>query len=146
MRIEILGAGVVGQSIGSRLAEIGHEVNLGSRSAQNQNTAEWSQKVGAGASHGTFADAKATVSALLESFGWKEQEILDLGDITAARGTEMLSDHCIPCLRRVAGMTMIWKKQLIISFTLSFCAYSLSPAQTGVSQVIDVGGIVSIPW
>lgn len=32
--------------------------------------------------------AKATVTELLQSFGWKH--ILDLGDITTARGTEML--------------------------------------------------------
>jgi predicted dinucleotide-binding enzyme len=36
---------------------------------------------------GNDADAKKTVTALLQSFGW--QDILDLGDITAARGTEM---------------------------------------------------------
>lgn len=32
--------------------------------------------------------AKQTASALLQSFGW--QDIIDLGDITTARGTEML--------------------------------------------------------
>jgi predicted dinucleotide-binding enzyme len=38
---------------------------------------------------GDDADAKATVAGLLESFGWPREDILDLGDITAARGTEM---------------------------------------------------------
>lgn len=33
--------------------------------------------------------AKAEVGELLESFGWPGDSILDLGDITAARGTEM---------------------------------------------------------
>jgi predicted dinucleotide-binding enzyme len=33
--------------------------------------------------------AKATVSELLQSFGWPRDSIVDLGDITAARGTEM---------------------------------------------------------
>jgi hypothetical protein len=38
---------------------------------------------------GNDADAKARVSALLkEWFGWKS--VIDLGDITTARGTEML--------------------------------------------------------
>jgi predicted dinucleotide-binding enzyme len=36
---------------------------------------------------GNDAGAKATVTALLQSFGW--QDIVDLGDITSARGTEM---------------------------------------------------------
>lgn len=36
---------------------------------------------------GNDAGAKATVTSLLQSFGW--QDIMDLGDITSARGTEM---------------------------------------------------------
>jgi len=37
---------------------------------------------------GDDAGAKATVTELLESLGWKD--VIDLGDITTARGTEML--------------------------------------------------------
>jgi predicted dinucleotide-binding enzyme len=37
---------------------------------------------------GDAAEAKATVAELLRSFGWTD--IIDLGDITTARGTEML--------------------------------------------------------
>ena len=37
---------------------------------------------------GDDAEAKATVTELLRSFGWTD--IIDVGDITAARGTEML--------------------------------------------------------
>ena len=44
-------------------------------------------------SHHTFlsgndAEAKNAVGGLLESFGWRAEEIIDLGDITTARGTE----------------------------------------------------------
>lgn len=39
---------------------------------------------------GNDADAKATVGDLLKEMGWKEQNILDLGDISAARGTEAI--------------------------------------------------------
>ncbi len=38
---------------------------------------------------GNDPDAKAQVVELLQSFGWPATDILDLGDITAARGTEM---------------------------------------------------------
>lgn len=38
---------------------------------------------------GNGEDAKATVKGLLEAFGWPSDSIVDLGDITAARGTEM---------------------------------------------------------
>lgn len=37
---------------------------------------------------GNDADAKAKVKDLLLSFGWKAENLLDLGDITNARGTE----------------------------------------------------------
>ena len=38
---------------------------------------------------GNDTGAKADVRALLESFGWPADDLLDLGDITAARGMEM---------------------------------------------------------
>ena len=38
---------------------------------------------------GDDADAKRQVAELLESFGWHPDDVVDLGDITAARGTEM---------------------------------------------------------
>jgi 8-hydroxy-5-deazaflavin:NADPH oxidoreductase len=39
---------------------------------------------------GNDAEAKGKVKDVLKSFGWKDQLILDLGDITTARGTELL--------------------------------------------------------
>ena len=39
---------------------------------------------------GNDGDAKAAVTELLQSFGWRENLIIDLGDISNARGTEML--------------------------------------------------------
>lgn len=39
---------------------------------------------------GNNAEAKAKVSALLQSFGWKAAHLHDLGDITTARGTEQI--------------------------------------------------------
>jgi predicted dinucleotide-binding enzyme len=192
MKIGVLGTGMVGMAIATRLVELGHEVKMGSRTANNENAASWAKELGLKASHGTFADvakfgevifnctkgeisldvvkaageenllgkilvdvanpldpahpgsllfcnreslgeliqtefprakvvktlntmwwglmanprmfsdshnvfvcgndqeAKSTVMALLKSFGWTQEEIIDLGDITAARTTEML--------------------------------------------------------
>lgn len=39
---------------------------------------------------GNDADAKSKVTDLLQSFGWKKENVLDVGDITTARGTEQL--------------------------------------------------------
>ncbi len=59
MRIGILGTGMVGQTIGSKLVQLGHAVKMGSRSASNEKASEWAKQNGAKASHGTFADAAA---------------------------------------------------------------------------------------
>ncbi|UKN03834.1 NAD(P)-binding domain-containing protein [Paracrocinitomix mangrovi] len=39
---------------------------------------------------GNDSEAKKTTKTILNSFGWKDDQIIDLGDITNARGTEML--------------------------------------------------------
>lgn len=50
---------------------------------------------------GNDANAKEEVKKILKSFGWNEKNILDLGDITAARGTEMY----LPLWLRIYGAT-----------------------------------------
>jgi hypothetical protein len=192
MKIGVLGTGMVGSTIGSRLIELGHEVCVGSRSPTNTRAVEWAHENGTRARSGTFADAaafggmvvnctrgaaslealeaagrenlkekivvdlanplgadhpgallfcnneslgeriqaafpearvvktlntmwcglmvkprrlpephtvyvggndaaaKAEVIVLLRSFGWQDDEIMDLGDISTARGTEMI--------------------------------------------------------
>ena len=57
MRIGVLGTGVVGQTISSKLVQLGHDVRLGARSADNAKARDWTQQAGERASHGTFADA-----------------------------------------------------------------------------------------
>ncbi len=55
MKIGILGTGMVGETIATKLVELGHEVMMGSRTADNEKAVAWAEK--AGASHGTFEDA-----------------------------------------------------------------------------------------
>lgn len=50
---------------------------------------------------GNDAGAKGVVTSILKEFGWKDSEILDLGDITTARGTESL----LPVWLRVYSAT-----------------------------------------
>ncbi len=57
MKIGILGTGMVGDTLGSALVAKGHEVKMGSRSAQNEKAAKWVTKNGQNASQGSFADA-----------------------------------------------------------------------------------------
>jgi len=57
MKFGILGTGMVGTTIGSKLIQNGHEVMMGSRTATNEKAAAWTQANGKHASQGTFADA-----------------------------------------------------------------------------------------
>jgi len=57
MRIGVLGTGMVGLTIATKLAELGHEVKVGSRSADNEEASKWAGEAGENASNGTFADA-----------------------------------------------------------------------------------------
>jgi 8-hydroxy-5-deazaflavin:NADPH oxidoreductase len=57
MKIAVLGTGMVGRAIASKLIERGHEVRMGSRTADNAAATTWAQQAGERASHGTFADA-----------------------------------------------------------------------------------------
>ncbi len=57
MKIGILGTGMVGKALGTKLVSLGHEVKMGSRDANNAEGAGWAKSAGNGASHGTFADA-----------------------------------------------------------------------------------------
>jgi predicted dinucleotide-binding enzyme len=59
MKIAILGTGVVGTTIGAKLVQLGHQVKMGARAADNPKALAWVQGNGAQASQGTFADAAA---------------------------------------------------------------------------------------
>jgi hypothetical protein len=49
---------MVGQAIGSKLIQVGHEVKMGSRTADNEKATQWVKGTnGVRASQGTFADA-----------------------------------------------------------------------------------------
>jgi 8-hydroxy-5-deazaflavin:NADPH oxidoreductase len=59
MKIAVLGTGVVGTTIASKLIALGHDVKMGSRTAGNEKAQAWVKQAGARASEGTFADAAA---------------------------------------------------------------------------------------
>jgi 8-hydroxy-5-deazaflavin:NADPH oxidoreductase len=69
MKIGVLGTGVVGQTIATKLVELGHEVTLGSRTADNEAAATWAADAGDGAGHGTFADAAAGADVVFNCTG-----------------------------------------------------------------------------
>ncbi len=57
MKLGVLGTGMVGHAIGTKLVQMGQEVMMGSRSSTNEKAAAWVKANGPKASQGTFADA-----------------------------------------------------------------------------------------
>jgi predicted dinucleotide-binding enzyme len=57
VRIGVLGTGMVGQTLATKLVELGHEVRMGARDAANEKARAWADSTGEPASNGTFADA-----------------------------------------------------------------------------------------
>ncbi|MBA3866305.1 MAG: NAD(P)-binding domain-containing protein [Solirubrobacterales bacterium] len=59
MRIGVLGTGAVGSAIATRMMQLGHEVAMGSRSADGEALAAWVETAGEDAKGGSFAEAAA---------------------------------------------------------------------------------------
>lgn len=59
MQIAVLGTGMVGNAIATKLVQVGHDVMMGSRTANNEKAVAWVAAAGARAKAGTFADAAA---------------------------------------------------------------------------------------
>jgi len=57
MNIGVLGTGMVGKAIASKLASLGHHVCMGSRSSTSEAGAAWAADAGENATFGTFAEA-----------------------------------------------------------------------------------------
>lgn len=57
MKIGILGTGMVGEALGTKFTQLGHQVKMGSRTANNEAAAKWAKSAGNNASQGTFDDA-----------------------------------------------------------------------------------------
>src|SRR5947209_4471632 len=85
MKIAVLGTGAVGRSLGTRLVEVGHEVAMGSRSADNENAAAWVASAGDAARAETFSGA-AALGELVVNATRGEVSL----DVLAAAGAENL--------------------------------------------------------
>lgn len=57
MQIGVLGSGITGQTIGTKLIQLGHEVMLGSRDEANPPAVAWANDAGQHALYGTFMNA-----------------------------------------------------------------------------------------
>ena len=69
MKIGVLGTGMVGKAIASKLVDLGHDVRMGSRTADNEEATGWAAQAGGRATNGTFADAAAYGEVLFNCTG-----------------------------------------------------------------------------
>jgi predicted dinucleotide-binding enzyme len=87
MKIGILGTGMVGNAIGTKLIALGHEVKMGSRTATNAKAAEWVKANGSKASQGTFAQVASFGEILFNcTHGMSSLEALKQAGVENMRG------------------------------------------------------------
>ena len=65
MRFGVLGTGTVGQTLGTKLMQLGHDVMLGARDTKNAKAQEWKEKSGLLARTGTYSEAAKFGDVLL---------------------------------------------------------------------------------
>src|SRR4029453_6395171 len=66
MKIAVLGTGMVGNALATKLVQLGHQIMMGSRTANSEAGGEWLRSVGGKAQIGTFADAAAFGEIVLD--------------------------------------------------------------------------------
>ena len=59
MKIAVLGTGMVGKTLATKIVQLGHQVTMGSRTADSDAGQEWLKSVGGKGRLATFADAAA---------------------------------------------------------------------------------------
>ncbi|MEM6759483.1 MAG: NAD(P)-binding domain-containing protein [Pseudomonadota bacterium] len=91
MKYAVLGTGMVGHTLASKLIALGHEVRMGARSADNDKASSWAQAHGASAGHGSFAEVAT----------WAERVIVAVNGANIVAAAEAITDAA------VAGKTVI---------------------------------------
>jgi 8-hydroxy-5-deazaflavin:NADPH oxidoreductase len=99
MKIGVLGTGMVGEAIASKLVTLGHQVSMGSRTANNPRAQAWVARAGVGAGAGTFAEAAAFGELLFNC----TNGVNSLEALRAAGGERLADKILIDVTNRLAG-------------------------------------------
>lgn len=67
MAYAVLGTGVVGRTLATKLVQLGHQVVMGSRQAGNDNAMAWADGAGELAAQGSFADAAGAAATVINA-------------------------------------------------------------------------------
>jgi len=91
MKVGILGSGDVARALGTGFVTLGHEVRLGSRTADNPKTVAWAKGTNGKGSTGTFADTAAFGEVLvLATLGVATPEVIRLAGVSHFDGKVVL--------------------------------------------------------
>ncbi len=91
MKIAVLGTGVVGNTIGSKLIRLNHKVMMGSRTADNEKAKAWVELNGTNASQGTFNNAAEFADIIfLCTKGEVTLEVLKMIDVNAFKNKTVI--------------------------------------------------------
>ena len=105
MKIGVLGTGATGQTIGSKLVELGHDVMLGSRDEANPRAVAWAKEEGHNALYGSFRNASDFGEIIFNcTLGTASLEALEMAGASALKG-KILIDTANPIDRS----TEVWK-------------------------------------
>lgn len=104
MKVGILGSGDVARALGTGFVTLGHEVRLGSRTADNAKAVAWAKGTNGKGSTGTFADAAAFGEVLvLATLGVATPEAIRLAGISHFDG-KLVIDTTNPVALSAQGL------------------------------------------
>ena len=87
MKITVLGTGMVGHTLATKLVQLGHQITMGSRTASSTAGQEWLRSVDGKGQIGTFADAAAFGEIVIDcTNGANSIEALRQADAADLRG------------------------------------------------------------
>lgn len=89
MRYAVLGTGMVGHTLATKLAALGHEVRMGARQADNAKARDWASKQAGSVDHGTFAEVAAWAERVIVAVNGAQIEAVaaTIGDTAVANKT-----------------------------------------------------------
>lgn len=84
MKITILGAGMVGGTLGERFAQVGHQIYFGVPSPQNEKYQRLLQPIGQAATVGTIAEAVRNAEVVVLATPWPATQaaLAEAGDLS----------------------------------------------------------------
>ena len=106
MKIGVLGTGITGQTIASKLVELGHDVMMGSREEANPKAVAWAKDVGHNALYGTFMNAAAFGEIIFNcTLGGASLDALRMAGVENLKG-KILIDTANPLNRSTDPWTL----------------------------------------